>query len=92
MNDDIEVVATVGEVAKNAREVVRAEVLRIHGRLCLSLRVWAPFGPNGEMRPTKSGFAVRVEQAPELQRLVDDLAKACEEMADASDEGGKGHE
>ena len=57
--------ATV-RIRKNATEQVRAELAEFKGLRLVSLRVWWTPDEGATWRPSKSGFALRVDALPEL--------------------------
>lgn len=63
----------VATLPKSRREELRVSVAETHGRR--HVRVRAYFEHNGEWRPGKQGFDVRVEAVP---GLLDALGKAVQ--------------
>lgn len=59
----------IADIRKNLREVVRVELSTFRGVELLNVRVWFDAG-GGELRPGKSGLALRVEKLPELQAAI----------------------
>ena len=57
------------EIPKNSRETIRIERITYHGIECLNVRVWYENG-EGEMRPSKKGLAIRIEQAGDLCQAI----------------------
>ena len=59
----------VGEFAKNKREYVRIELTKFKGLDLLSLRIWYK-SEDGQVLPSKSGFALRIELLPILLEIL----------------------
>lgn len=70
-NDDNRHIATI---RKNAREELRVSLSTWRDNELINFRVWYDAG-GGEMRPGKSGFALKAELLPEL---ADAIGKALE--------------
>lgn len=56
-------------IPKNAREEIRVERQDYQGHDLVQMRVWFDAG-GGEMRPTKKGIAIRVDQVAALQAAL----------------------
>jgi hypothetical protein len=65
----------IASFAKNGTETVRATLATFGQHRIADLRVYVE-NDDDELIPTKKGLAVRVEQLPELRRLVDELIAA----------------
>ena len=76
-SSDFVIEREVGEVPKNAREVIRATLLLAHGKPCADLRVWAE-RDDGEVVATRKGLMLARDRVGDLKVLVDQLAQACE--------------
>ena len=76
-SDDFTVEREIGEVPKNAREVIRATLLVAHGKPCADIRVWAE-KDSGEVVATRKGLMLARDRVADLKVLVDQLAEACE--------------
>lgn len=66
----------VADIRKNSREVVRVEISRFKDVDIVNLRVWHEAGRD-ELRPGKSGFALRVSKLPELRDAIDKAITAA---------------
>jgi hypothetical protein len=69
----------VASFEKNSRETVCATLATWRGQRIADLRVYVD-GDDGGPIPTRKGIAVRVEQLPDLRRLVDELILAEQEV------------
>ena len=68
---------TTSIIAKNAMEELRVGISEYRGHHLVNCRIWANYdSPLEERRPTRKGFALRLEQLPEL---IAALQKAEEE-------------
>jgi len=76
MATDFEDSVEVGRFTKNAQAEVVGRLVRAYGVPCADVRVFA-LGVNGKPTHTKAGLCLRVEQLPELRKLVDALAAAA---------------
>ena len=57
----------IATVRKNAVEELRVALGEYRGHNLVNVRIWASYdSADSEKRPTKKGFALRVEQLPEL--------------------------
>ena len=56
---------TIATIPKNAREELRVGLSDFRGVDLLNQRVWYE-SREGEMRPAKDGYALRIEKLPEL--------------------------
>lgn len=57
----------IATIEKNAVEEVRVALSEYRGHDLVNLRIWANYDSAGsEKRPTKKGFALRIERLPEL--------------------------
>jgi hypothetical protein len=65
----------VGRIEKNATSWVVARVMRMHGKRCGDVRVFARNNA-GELVPTPAGVAIATERLPALAELVKKLAAA----------------
>jgi hypothetical protein len=65
---------------KNAHEDVHATLGDYHGHRLASIRIYV-VDENDELRPTKKGISVRVEDLPKLRESVEALVAAVEEAA-----------
>jgi hypothetical protein len=66
----------VGDVAKNSKETLRVQLSTFRGYELVALRVWFQ-GEGDELRPSKSGFSLRVEKLPELRVVIDKAIAAA---------------
>ncbi len=58
---------TVSIIVKNVVEELRVGLSEYHGYHLINCRIWANYrSPLEERLPTRKGFALRVEQLPEL--------------------------
>ena len=60
----------VAEIQKNSRETYRVTKEIYQGVDLLNVRVWFK-AEDGEMRPTRKGIAVKLEQWPELLKAIE---------------------
>ena len=60
---------TVATVAKNSREELRIALTTWKGINLVSFRIWYDAG-NGEHRPSKSGFAMRIATLPAIATAI----------------------
>jgi Transcriptional Coactivator p15 (PC4) len=65
---------------KNGREEVRASLDVFKGRPVADIRVYVA-DENGDLRPTKKGICVRVDDLPRLRESVESLIAAVEAEA-----------
>ncbi len=57
----------IATIEKNAVEELRVALSEYRGHDLVNLRIWANYDSAGsEKRPTKKGFALRIEFLPEL--------------------------
>ncbi len=57
----------IATVEKNASEELRVALGEYRGHNLVNVRIWASYDSAGsEKRPTKKGFALRIERLPEL--------------------------
>ena len=57
----------IATIDKNTIEELRVALSEYHGYDLVNLRIWANYDSAGsEKRPTKKGFALRIERLPEL--------------------------
>jgi hypothetical protein len=68
---------------KNAHEDVHATLGTYQGHQLASIRVYV-VDENEQLRPTKKGISVRVEDLPKLKESVDALVAAVELEAEAA--------
>jgi hypothetical protein len=76
MSEVNEVEREVGRFQKNALSEIRARLVKVHGRPCADVRMFA-VKSQGEMVPTKAGLCLSREKLPELRALVNRLVAAC---------------
>jgi hypothetical protein len=74
----------IGEFEKNSREIVRASFESFKGIDLFDVRVYA-VSRSGEMKPTRKGLAIQVEQIGELRKLIDAAFSAIE-LEEVSDQ------
>lgn len=65
------------DVPKNAREVYRLQLTTFKGHDLATIRVFYRVDGSDELRPGKSGIAVRVERLVELQSAVSRVIDAA---------------
>ena len=73
----IELETEVGRVPMTRGRTLIARVVRINGRRCIDLRRWVNGADGRPTIPTAEGFAIAVERAGEVVRLVEELAAAA---------------
>jgi len=59
----------IAEFAKNSRETIRVGLTKYNGHELFDLRSWID-GPDGELKPTKSGLTIRTELLPQLEAAI----------------------
>ncbi len=72
---------TISIIVKNAIEELRVGISEYHGHQLINCRIWANYhSPLEERLPTRKGFALRIEQLPELieaLQVAQDEARAA---------------
>jgi len=66
----------IADIRKNSREIVRIELSAFKSADLVNCRVWFEAG-NGEMRPGREGFALKIEKLPELKAAIDKALEAA---------------
>jgi hypothetical protein len=74
----------IGEFEKNSREIVRASFGRFKGLDLFDLRVYA-VSRSGEMKPTRKGISIQIEQVGLLRKLINAAFSAIE-LEESSDQ------
>jgi transcriptional coactivator p15 (PC4) len=69
----------LGSIEKNEREEIRISLSVFKGRSLLNIRVWFK-DKRDEMHPSRKGVAIRVDQIPELARLIRDAYLRADEL------------
>ena len=81
---------------KNARETYRIALERYHGVPCIDARVWYLDDDSGELKPTRKGLAISLENWPSVRAALaqfdKDLHAAGLLVAGDVDEGEDGGE
>lgn len=63
---------------KNSREEVQISLDEFNGHSLINMRVWFQ-AADGEMRPSRQGLSIRVEQFPELMEALRAVEQAIPE-------------
>ena len=63
----------IAEIPKNSREVIRVERSLFHGPTLANVRVWFR-SEDGELRPSKRGIAIKVQQLSDLVSALQKVA------------------
>ncbi|MEM8616782.1 MAG: transcriptional coactivator p15/PC4 family protein [Pseudomonadota bacterium] len=69
----------VAEIPKNSREVIRVQRTAFQGHQLINARVWYR-ADDGELRPSKKGLSVKLDQADALADAIRQAASM--EVAD----------
>lgn len=63
----------IAEIEKNSREVVRISIDEFKGHRLIDIRVFAAWGDDDILKPTKKGVSLKIERLPDL---IDALSQA----------------
>ena len=69
----------VGEFEKNSKDSVRVTLHQYNGTDLISVRIFYR-DKDGELKPGKDGFSLKVEQFPLLARLLADAGKQLKDL------------
>lgn len=69
----------VGEFEKNSKDSLRVTLHQFNGNDLISVRIFYR-DKDGELKPGKDGFSLKIEQFPLLARLLADAGNQLKEL------------